>query len=131
MQIEPHFIDSIRQLLQQARSQVIRQVNQTMVLTYYEIGRMIVDDEQQGQQRAAYGKQVLKELSTKLTQHFGKGFSVDNLENMRQFYLKYQNTISEKSSRKFALSWSHYLKLMRIANEDERSFYEIESQTNN
>lgn len=71
--------DQIVELLQAARQQVVRAINQTMVLTYYEIGRMIVDDEQQGQQRAAYGKQVLKELSAQLTQQFGKGFSVENL----------------------------------------------------
>ncbi|MCY7327701.1 MAG: PDDEXK nuclease domain-containing protein, partial [Saprospiraceae bacterium] len=99
------------------------------VYTYYEIGRMIVEEEQEGKERAAYGQQVLKELSLKLTENFGKGFSVDNLQNMRQCYLTY--SIYETDSRKFVLSWSHYLKLMRIENPDERSFYEIESASNN
>jgi len=85
----------------------VHTVNQTMVYTYYEIGRMIVEDEQQGKERAAYGRQVLKELSKELTANFGKGFSVDNLQNMRQFYLSY--SIYETTSRKFVLSWSHYL----------------------
>lgn len=122
--------DQIVELLQAARQQVVRAINQTMVLTYYEIGRMIVDDEQQGQQRAAYGKQVLKELSAQLTQQFGKGFSVENLDRMRFFYKIYSPEISSTLLTKFTLSWSHYLKLMRITNEDERSFYEIEAHNN-
>jgi len=116
-------------LLHTARQTVVHTVNQTMVYTYYEIGRMIVEDEQQGKERAAYGRQVLKELSKELTANFGKGFSVDNLQNMRQFYLSY--SIYETTSRKFVLSWSHYLKLMRIENPDERNFYEIECAANN
>ena len=74
-------------LLQAARQNVVRAVNQTMVYTYYEIGRMIVEDEQQGKERAEYGKQVLKELSKRLIVEFGKGFSERNLEQMRQLYL--------------------------------------------
>lgn len=120
---------SIAQLLQTARQTVVRAVNQTMVYTYYEIGRMIVQDEQQGKEKATYGKQTLKELSKKLTAEFGKGFSSDNLENMRRFFLAYP--ISETISRKFTLSWSHYLKLMRLENPNERSFYEIEATANN
>lgn len=119
----------IADLLQSARQAVVRSVNQTMVYTYFEIGRMIVEDEQQGAARAEYGKQVLKELSAKLTHEFGKGFSVDNLQNMRQFYHTF--SIYETTSRKFVLSWSHYLKLMRIEKPEERSFYEIECAANN
>lgn len=119
----------IADLLKIAKQNVVRAVNQTMVYTYYEIGRMIVEDEQQGKERAEYGKQVLKELSEQLTDDFGKGFSVDNLQNMRQFYQAYP--IYETGSRKFILSWSHYTKLMRIENVDERNFYEIECAQNN
>ena len=119
----------IAELLQSSRQAVLRNVNQAMVYTYYEIGRVIVEDEQQGKERAEYGKQVLKELSKQLLSSFGKGFSVDNLQNMRQFYLVYSNY--ETTSRIFNLSWSHYIKLMRIKNEDERNFYEIECITNN
>lgn len=126
---ESNLYSKIVELLQTSRQQVLRSVNQTMVYTYYEIGRMIVEDEQQGKQRAEYGKQVLKDLSRQLAADFGKGFSVDNLQNMRQFYLTY--SIYETPSRKFVLSWSHYLKLMRIANQEERKFYEIECSTNN
>jgi hypothetical protein len=116
-------------LLHAARQHVVRTVNQTMVYTYYEIGRMIVEDEQQGKERAEYGKQILEDLAQRLTLAFGKGFSAVNLRQMRAFYLTY--AIQQKSSAEFKLSWSHYLKLMRIANPDERSFYEIECAAGN
>jgi predicted nuclease of restriction endonuclease-like (RecB) superfamily len=119
----------IADLLHAARQHVVRTVNQTMVYTYYEIGRMIVEDEQQGKERAEYGKQILEDFAQRLTLAFGKGFSAVNLRQMRAFYLTY--AIQQKSSAEFKLSWSHYLKLMRIANPDERSFYEIECATNN
>lgn len=114
-----------------ARQNVVRTINQTMVLTYYEIGRMIIEDEQQGELRATYGKQVLKELSKKLSKQFGKGFSVENLDKMRFFYKIYSPQISSAALTKFKLSWSHYLLLMRITNEKERNFYEIEAYNNN
>jgi len=117
-----HLYQKIAELLQAARQSVVRTINHTMVHTYFEIGRMIVEDEQQGKERADYGKQVLKTLSQRLRKDFGKGFSVDNLQNMRQFFLSY--SIYETASRKFDLSWSHYLKLMRIDDEAERRFYE-------
>jgi len=140
------FYNKIVELLKQARNSVVRTINKTMVYTYYEIGRIIVEEEQKGKTRAEYGKQILKGLSKKLTSEFGKGFSVDNLENMRKFYLTY--SISETSSRKsdseksetvsrildksdFRLSWSHYLFLSKIDNPEERKFYEIEAINNN
>ena len=113
---------------------------------------MIVEEVQNGKERAEYGKQILKELSDVLTKEFGKGFSVTNIQQMRSFYLAYEkqqtlsddfkkisstpsaepeNAISETSSRNFDLSWSHYLKLMRIDDENERKFYEIEAHKNN
>jgi hypothetical protein len=84
-------------LLQNSRQQVLRSVNSTMVYTYFEIGRMIVEEEQSGKERAQYGKQLLKGLSEQLTIEFGKGFSVANLENIRKFYLAY--SISESVTR--------------------------------
>lgn len=158
------FYSQIVDLLQSAKNQVVRTVNQTMVHTYFEIGKMLVEEEQKGKERAAYGKELLKELSEVLTKEFGKGFSVTNIQQMRSFYLSYQkqqtlsansgnqigqtpSDLSEKSSTLlsksnaeeiqqtlsavFTLSWSHYLKLMRIDDENERKFYEIESQKNN
>ena len=91
--------------------------------TYWNIGRIIVEYEQQNQIRADYGKQTLKELSKELTREFGKGFSRSNLQNMRAFYLAYEKcqTVSGK------LSWSHYCELLSITDENKRSFYEKES----
>ena len=121
----------IVKLLENARSQVVSHINMTMVYTNFEIGRYIVEYEQNGNDRAEYGKSILKNLSNRLTSRFGKGYSEDNLGNMRKFYLCYSSEISETPSRKFTLSWSHYLKLMRIQNADERKFYEIEAAQNN
>ncbi len=141
-----NFLTNIVTLLQTAKQQVVRSVNQTMVISYFEIGRMIVEEQQQGKDRAEYGKSLLKELSKELTKEFGKGFSVQNIERMRSFYLTYQKSstvlgksetllsISEKQetlSAFFKLSWSHYLTLMRIEDEEERQFYEIEAFKNN
>ncbi len=127
----------IADLLLQSKQSVIRTINYAMVHTYFEIGRMIVEEEQQGKERAEYGKQVIKGLSQRLQKEFGKGFSVDNLENMRRFYLVYSNseTVFRKSEENtnslFKLSWSHYLMLIRMDDAAERSFYEIESAQNN
>ncbi|MDR1974903.1 MAG: DUF1016 N-terminal domain-containing protein [Bacteroidales bacterium] len=91
----------ITQLIEQSRQQVAQSVNLTMVYTYYEIGKYIVEDEQKGEQRAKYGKAVLKELSEQLTERFGNGYSVINLQYMRNFYAMYSNqkyqTLSNKS----------------------------------
>lgn len=135
------FLNKAVQLLQDARSRVVHTINQVMVYTYYEIGRMIVEEEQLGKERAEYGKGILNELSKTLTLEFGKGFSVTNLKQMRYFYLIYQKgqTLSDeldkektlKMSADFELSWSHYLKLMRIDDQNERKFYEIEATKNN
>ena len=118
----------ISELLISARTKVVQTVNRTMVLTYFEIGRMIVEEKQNGKQRADYGKQIIKSLSERLTHEFGKGFSQRNLEQIRQFYSVYSNT--QTLSAEFNLSWSHYMKLMRIDDENERKFYEIESFKN-
>jgi predicted nuclease of restriction endonuclease-like (RecB) superfamily len=140
--INLNFYNKIAELLKNARSKVVQTVNKTMVYTYFEIGRTIVEEEQKGKERAEYGKQLLKGLSTKLTNEFGKGFSVTNLQQMKNFYNVYgkQQTPSVKSAdnkkslienANFKLSWSHYLLLMRIDNPDERKFYEIETIENN
>lgn len=123
------FFTKIIDLLHNARKIAVHAVNQTMVVSYFEIGKMIVLEEQNGKERAEYGKRILKELSLKLTNEFGKGFSQRNLEQMRQFYLTYSK--AQTVSAQFRLSWSHYLMLMRIDNESERQFYEIESIENN
>lgn len=96
------------------RRVTMRSIRQTMVYTYFEIGRIVVENEQQGKQRAEYGKQVLKELSKRLTVEFGKGFSVQNLENMRKFFLLYapseksQSPIRIFENNNGLLSWTHF-----------------------
>jgi predicted nuclease of restriction endonuclease-like (RecB) superfamily len=144
-------------LIQNARQKIVRQTNSLMVFTYFQIGQLIVEQEQKGKQKAAFGQQTLLLLSKSLVKEFGRGFSVDNLENMRKFYLTF--SISETASRKlkpmqvldkksetvsrrlqenyfkkfserFQLSWSHYVILSRIDEGNERSFYEIESIQN-
>ena len=124
-----NFIGRISALLNNFRNKIINTVNQTMVLTYFEIGKMIVEEELKGKERADYGRQLIPLLSKKLTQDFGKGFSETNIKQMRSFY----NSFSKRQtlSDEFNLSWSHYLKLMRIDDERERNFYEIESSKNN
>ena len=137
------FIQSVSDVLAQARKNAKTAVNLSMVYAYFEIGRMIVEEEQHGENRAAYGKQLLRELSAYLTGAFGKGYSAENLKLMRRFYTVYshdqigetvftqfENLPTVSTGRKFFLSWSHYLKLMRIDNVDERHFYEIESVKN-
>ena len=113
----------IRELLENSRKNVAQQVNTQLLTTYWNIGRIIVEYEQQNQVRADYGKQTLKELSKELTQEFGKGFSRSNLQNMRAFYLAYEKcqTVSGK------LSWSHYCELLSISDDNKRSFYEKEA----
>lgn len=113
----------IRELLENARKNVAQQVNTQLLTTYWNIGRIIVEYEQQNQIRADYGKQTLRELSKELTREFGKGFSVSNIQFMRRFYQSYsiQQTVSVK------LSWSHYCELLSITDENKRSFYEKES----
>lgn len=123
----------IRELLHRARQTVVRQIDTIQVVTNFEIGRMIVEHEQQGKQRADYGKALLKELSRRLAAEFGRGFSWQNLYSMRNFYLTYRNdferifqTASGKSEGR-SLSWSHYLVLMGVKQAEERRFYEIEA----
>jgi len=145
-------IAEVRNLIQSARHAAATTVNALQVLTNFEIGRRIVEYEQKGEKRAEYGAGLLKELSSRLTEEFGKGFSKANLEYMRRFYLEWQHRDSriaqkpsgqfappqisqtatdqlKKASRKspFTLSWSHYVMLLTIKNPDERNFYEIES----
>lgn len=141
--LSANFLHQVCNLLENARKNVKTAVNLSMVYTYYNIGRMIIEEEQKGNNRADYGKYILKELSLHLCERFGKGFSVTNLKQMRQFYTTYSRdqigqTVSDQfenlptidTGRKFFLSWSHYLQLMRITNVDERHFYEIESAKN-
>ncbi len=100
----------IADVIRQARHQVRQAVNTAMVQSYWQVGHLIVEHEQQGQQRAAYGKQQLQQLSKQLTTEFGKGFDVRNLRNMRSFYTAYPN----RNAVRTELSWTHYRTLLRV-----------------
>ena len=115
-----NFYIEIKTLLANARNKVYQTIDTTMTETYWQIGQRIVEEEQNGKERAEYGKGLIKNLSSELSKEFGNGFSVDNLKNMRRFYLTYQK--SETASHQFKLSWSHYIFLTRISNKDERNF---------
>lgn len=114
---------SIASVIQQARQQVKQAVNQQMVQAYWHIGRLIVEQEQQGQERAEYGKQQLDQLSMRLQGDFGKGFDVTNLRNMRQFYF----TFPKRDALRLELSWTHYRCLIRIENAVARDWYADEA----
>lgn len=143
-EVSNEFLNKVSLLIEEAKKNVKTAVNIAMVYTYFEIGRMIIEEEQNGDNRAEYGKYIIRNLSSFLTEHYGKGYSVDNLKLIRRFYIIYKtDSIGETvfpqsknypvtiTGRKFYLSWSHYLKLMRITNIEERHFYEIESVENN
>lgn len=112
-------LNNIRELLTQSRKQVIQAVNTAMVQTYWQIGQLIVEDEQKGGHRAEYGKGVLQAISKSLTDEFGKGFDVRNLRNMRAFY----QAFPIRNALRTELSWTHYRTLIRIENEQARQWY--------
>ena len=133
---EDALFEHITKLIEASREQVKTTINTAMVYTYYGIGKYIVEDEQNGYERAAYGKKVLKQLSEQLCAKYGNGWSYSNLRQMRQFYMVYGNLTDtvcqiQNSKPDFTLSWSHYLVLMRIENPDERHFYEVECKQQN
>jgi predicted nuclease of restriction endonuclease-like (RecB) superfamily len=132
-------IADLASLIEQGHRFAARSVNTTLVMTYGLIGRRIVEYEQKGKKRAEYGEEILPKLSADLSKKFGRGFSPDNLEAMRRFYLVYEAGISATLSRKslplqvirhyadkFVLSWSHYRLLLRLDESDKREFYERE-----
>ncbi len=119
--IELSFYNRIKDILATARNKVYATANFAMVEAYWNIGKSIVE-KQGGETRAEYGAKLLSELSTRMTSDFGKGFTVANLKNMRQFFLTFPNSYTLRSE----LSWSHYRLLMRVENEQARQFYQDE-----
>jgi hypothetical protein len=125
-------VSEIIGILEESQKNVLRNINHVMTNTYYLIGHRIVEEQQRGKKRADYGEKLIKELSIELQKQFGRGFSERNLEAMRQFYLTYQipqtlsaesKSIQIKNKNRFQLSWSHYITLIRIEDQDERKFY--------
>ncbi len=114
---------SIRQIIDEARSKVYRAANFTMVQAYWQIGKLIVEEEQSGKKRADYGSFQLKELSEQLTNEYGKGFDESNLRHMRSFYSSYpiQDALRPE------LFWTHYRLLLKVEREDAKNFYLQES----
>lgn len=120
-------IIEIKRILENSRLNIAQHVNSELLTAYWSIGKIIVEHEQNNKERAEYGKQTLKELSKTLTTEFGKGFSRSNLQNMRAFYLNYQNCQTVSGN----LSWSHYCELLSISDTNKRSFYENECINSN
>ncbi|MEG2011397.1 MAG: PDDEXK nuclease domain-containing protein [Bacilli bacterium] len=120
-------IEEIKTIILDSRKKVFYEVNNTMLNSYWNVGRIIVENEQNGNIKAEYGKEIIKGLSKELRKILGTGFSISNLFNMRKFYLTYPKiqTLSGK------LSWSHYCELLSIENIDERNFYEKECINSN
>lgn len=118
---------NIRAILEKARSTAYRAVNFAMVPAYWEIGRIIVEEEQKGEERAEYGKARIKELSVRLTRDYGKGFNQTNLWYMRQFYLTFKNPHALRGE----LTWTHYRLLLKVEKEEARNFYMLESVKDN
>lgn len=122
-----NLFSTIKEIILQARKRVLRQVNSALLETYWQIGKIIVEDEQSGNTRAEYGKNTLKHLARQLTEEFGKGFDDSNLRNMRSFY----RAFPIRDTLRHELSWSHYRLLSRIDTETKRSYYVNESISNN
>jgi len=113
----------IRRIVEQARGQVKQTVNTAMLQAYWQIGRLIVEDEQGGETRAAYGKATLKRLSQQLSTDYGRGFDITNLRNMRRFYLAFE----KRDAVRLELSWTHYRVLLRVDNSSARNWYRDEA----
>lgn len=118
---------SIREILEKARSTAYRTINYAMVQAYWQVGKVIVEEEQNGKEKAGYGEALIKELSKKLTKEYGRGLNERNLWHIRNFYLIFPKVNALRSE----LSWTHYRLLLRVENDDARHFYIIESIDNN
>ena len=116
--MEQQFYEQIKRILSEARNKVYQTANFAMVEAYWNIGKSIVE-QQDGEEKAEYGVRLIAELSKQMTTDFGKGFTVANLKNMRQFYLTFPKSYALRSE----LSWTHYRLLMRVENKNARQFY--------
>lgn len=116
-------LQSIKHIILEARQKVYRMANATLLHTYWQIGKLIVEDEQQGNAKATYGEATLKTLATQLTLEFGKGFDERNLNNMRAFYRAFPIWNALRTE----LSWTHYRLLSRLDTEAKRNYYLTES----
>ena len=136
-------------LVRYSRGLAVRNINYIEIMTNYALGKWIIEEQQNGSDRAQYGDKIIAKLSDALSKEFGRGFGFDSLNNCRKFYLIYRDRISSsvlkmfteqkvetlfrlfRDEVPFSLPWSHYLILMRIKNPNERCFYELEASKNN
>ncbi len=121
------FIKEIKQIIEESKKLVVRNVNTIMLHSYWSIGKRIVEEEQKGKVKSNYGDYIIRNLSKELTNEYGKGFSTTNLKMMRRFYNEYPigQTLSDQ------LSWSHYLELLSVEDTNARSFYQHECENSN
>ncbi len=124
---EDPLFQSVKEIIVQSREKVFRMANSTLLLTYWQIGKLIIEDEQKGKERAAYGKYTLKNLSKKLTLEFGKGFDYTNLSNMRKFYMVFPIIDALRQQ----LSWTHYRLLIKLNDSEKINYYINGSIQNN
>jgi len=145
-----NLVENISQIVVSAQSNIAKTINKTMVFTYWNIGKYIVEFEQGGEKRAKYGTELLKKIAIDLTSNIGKGFSWRNLYNMKRFYIEFPilqtlsakleieklQTVSAKSEDEILaksidkLNWSHFVRLLGVKDNDERNFYIIETAQN-
>jgi len=123
----PQLYEKVAQIIEESKKKIVSSVNSLIVKTYWEIGKEIVEEEQKGELRAEYGTHLLKNLSVKLSETFGKGFDERNLRSMRKLYQTYPIWNAVRSE----LSWTHYRLLLKVDEENKRSFYEVETINNN
>ncbi|GEN77045.1 DUF1016 N-terminal domain-containing protein [Chryseobacterium hagamense] len=127
MEISEDFLfQSIKEMVIRSREKVFRMANSTLLLTYWQTAKLIVEDERKGKERAAYGKYTLRNLSGKLTLEFGKGFDDTNLSNMRKFYMVFPIV----DALRHELSWTHYRLLIKINDSEKINYYINESILN-
>lgn len=124
--INMHFLSDIKKIIQSARTKAYTAINAAMTESYWLMGKRIVEEEQNGKERADYGAQLIKTLSDELNREYGKGFSVTNLQLYRQFYLQYPDT-EKYYSLSNKLTWTHIRRIMRITNPEARAWYLKES----
>lgn len=123
------YINEIKQILLQARQKTYQSINTAMIEAYWNIGRKIVEEEQNGKQRADYGKEIVKTISLELSKEFGKGFSARTIWEMRQFYIVFPDI--KKMRTLFAqLNWSHFQRVLKVSDEEARMYYLKEASQN-
>ncbi|MBB1535735.1 DUF1016 family protein [Leptotrichia sp. oral taxon 218] len=129
MGVSNNYINEVKEILKSARQKAYNTINSVMVEAYWKIGRRIVEEEQNGKERAEYGKEILKNLSKELTEEFGKGFGERNIRNIRQFYVLFSDYEKWKSLIS-KLTWTHIQKVLRVSDEKARIFYLTEAAEN-